>query len=123
VPHAPASLEMINSDWEKIQTYMGDFGRPAGDMSTVYNNWIYILKPGEDPQNAVEHFSVYSGMDLPYWQEYYLCGEAEEIAEKIAGRVKALGGCEWIALNPITWKDEQLDMIAHEVLPMVEKAV
>ena len=62
-------------------------------------------------------------MDLPYWQEYYLCGEVEQIAEKIAGRVKALGGCEWIALNPITWKEEQLDMIAHEVLPLVEKAV
>ena len=56
VPHAPASLEMINSDWEKIQTFMGDFGRPADDMSTVYNNWIYVLKPGENPENAVEHF-------------------------------------------------------------------
>lgn len=123
VPHAPASLDMINHDWEKIQAFMGDFGRDPGDMSTVYNNWIYVLKPGENPENAVEHFSVYSGMDLPYWQEYYLCGEVEQVAEKIAGRVRALGGCEWIALNPVTWKEEQLDIIANEVLPLVEEEV
>ena len=60
---------------------------------------------------------------LPYWQEYYLCGEVEQVAEKIAGRVRALGGCEWIALNPVTWKEEQLDIIANEVLPLVEEEV
>ena len=62
-------------------------------------------------------------MDLPYWQEYYLCGEAEQLAEKIAGRVKALGGCEWIVLNTLNWGDEQLELVANEVLPLVEKLV
>lgn len=123
VPHAPASLDMINHDWEKIRAFMSGFGRDPDDMSTVYNNWIHVLKPGENPENAVEHFAVYSGMDLPYWREYYLCGEAEQVAEKIAGRVTALGGCEWIALNPVTWREEQLEAIAGEVLPLVEKEV
>ena len=121
VPHAPASIDMISHDWEKILTFMSDLGRDPSDMSKVYNNWIHVLKKGEDPENAVKHFSVYSGMDLPYWQEYYLCGEVEEVAEKIAARIKALGGCEWIVLNPITWDEEQLDTIANEVLPLVEK--
>ena len=27
---------------------------------------------------------------------------------------------EWIALNPINWDEGQLDMIANDVLPLVE---
>ena len=43
---------------------------------------IYVLKKGENPEVAAPHFKVYSGMNLPYWKEFYLLGEAEELAEK-----------------------------------------
>ena len=55
-------------------------------------------------------FKVYSGMDLPYWQEFYLLGEAEELAERIRGKIEALGGCEWVVLNPLDWGTEQLEL-------------
>ena len=52
-------------------------GAPADDMSKVYSNFVHVLKPGERPESAAPFFRVYSGMDLDYWQEFYLLGEAE----------------------------------------------
>jgi hypothetical protein len=58
-------------------------------------------------------------MDLPYWKEFYLLGEAEELAGKIRAKVAALGGCEEIVLNPLNWSMEQLELLANEVVPRV----
>jgi len=61
-------------------------------------------------------------MDLPYWQEYYLLGEAEQVAERIRAKIASLGGCEHIVLNPLNWGTEQLERLAGEVLPRVAKS-
>jgi hypothetical protein len=53
-------------------------------------------------------------MDLPYWREFYLLGEAEELAEKIRAMAANLGGCEHIVLNPLDWGMEQLELLAAE---------
>ena len=121
VPHSSATADMVTGDWNKIQRFMTDFGRKPGDMSKVYSNFVYVLKKGEKPEVAAPHFKVYSGMDLPYWKEFYLLGEAEELAEKIRAKVAALGGCEQIVLNPLNWGMEQLDLLAGEVLPRVAR--
>lgn len=121
VPHSSATAEMVRGDWEKIQRFMADMGRKPEDMSKVYSNFIWVLKRGEKPESAMPHFSVYSGMDLPYWREYYLLGEAEALAERIRRKLDALGGCEWIVLNPLNWSLEQLELLAVEVLPRVKK--
>ena len=121
VPHSSATVEMVAEDWAKVQAYMGEFDRDPSEMETVYNNFIWILKKGEKPESAIKHFSAYSGMDLEYWREHYLLGEAEELAEKIAARVETLGGCEWAVLNPLNWDPEQFDLLVGEVLPMAEK--
>ena len=60
-------------------------------------------------------------MDLPYWREFYLLGEAEELAEKIRAKAANLGGCEHIVLNPLDWGMEQLELLAGEVLPRVAR--
>ena len=60
-------------------------------------------------------------MDLPYWREFYLLGEAEELAEKIRAKSAALDGCEWIVLNPLDWSQEQLELLAGKVLPLVAR--
>jgi alkanesulfonate monooxygenase len=121
VPHSSSTPEMVRSDWEKIQRFMGDSGRQPGEMSKVYSNFIWVLGPGEKPESAIPRFSVYSGMDLAYWREYYLLGEPEELAEKIRAKADALGGCEWIVLNPLDWSLGQLERLAGEVLPRVRK--
>ena len=101
---------------------MAEAGRRPGDMSRVYSNFVYVLKKGERHDAAVPHFSAYSGMDLPYWQTYYLLGEADEVAEKIRAKVRALGGCEYVVLNPLHWGLDQLEVLAAEVLPRVAQA-
>jgi alkanesulfonate monooxygenase len=121
VPHSSATAEMVSGDWEKIQRFMAEFGRKPDDMTKVYSNFIYVLRKGEKPEAAIPHFQVYSGMDLPYWKEYYLLGEAEEVAEKIRGKLAALGGCEWVVLNPLHWGLDQLELLASEVLPRVAR--
>ena len=76
VPHSSATADMVKGDWEKIQRFMGEFGRKPGDMNKVYSNFVWVLKKGEKPETAIPHFKTYSGMDLPYWREFYLLGEA-----------------------------------------------
>ena len=99
VPHSSSTAEMVRGDWDKIRRFMGDFGRRPEEMTKVY-----------------------SGMDLPYWREFYLLGEAEELAERIRGKIAALGGVEHVVLNPLDWSVEQLELLAGEVLPRVARA-
>jgi probable F420-dependent oxidoreductase len=119
VPHSSSTAEMVRGDWERIQRFMGELGRRPDEMSKVYSNFVWVLRKGERPETAIPHFSVYSGMDLPYWKEFYLVGEAEELAEKIRAKIAALGGCEHVVLNPLNWDVQQLELLAEKVLPLV----
>jgi hypothetical protein len=86
----------------------------------TYVNFVRVLKPGERPETATPHFSAFSGMDPDYWRRYYLLATAEQIAERISLRIAALDGrVDHIVLNPLDWSTEQLELIAHEVLPWV----
>ena len=119
VPHSSATADMVKGDWDKIQRFMVEQGRKPEEMTKVYSNFVYVLKKGERPEAAAPYFKTFSGMDLPYWREFYLLGEAEELAEKIRAKAANLGGCEHIVLNPLDWGMEQLELLAAEVLPRV----
>ena len=119
VPHSSATAEMVAGDWESIRGYMVELGRQPDEMSRVYSNFVHILKPGEKPESAAAKFRVYSGMDLAYWQQFYLLGEAEEVAEKIRGKIEALGGVDHLILNPLDWDPAAIEVLAERVLPLV----
>ena len=120
VPHSSATPEMVKADWAKVQGFAREYGREPARIGRVYSNFVWVLEPGERPESAVPHFTVYSGMDLDYWRTYYLLGTAQEIADRISARIAALdGGVDTIVLNPLTWGLEQLELIAGEVLPRV----
>ena len=76
-----------------------------------------VLAPGESPDSAAARFRVFSGMDLDYWQEFYLLGEADALADRIRGKIEALGGVEHVILNPLDWDVRTLERIASDVLP------
>ncbi|MBI2159742.1 MAG: TIGR03619 family F420-dependent LLM class oxidoreductase, partial [Candidatus Rokubacteria bacterium] len=121
VPHSSSTPEMVKGDWEKVQRFAREFGRDPKRIGRVYSNFVWVLKKGEQPESAIPHFSVYSGMDLDYWRTYYLLGEAQEVADRISARIAALdGGVDTIVLNPLDWSTEQLELIAGEVLPRVK---
>ena len=48
VPHSSSTAGMVRGDWEKIQRFMGDFGRKPEEMSKVYSNFVWVLKPGRE---------------------------------------------------------------------------
>ena len=122
VPHSSSTPEQVKGDWVKVQQFAREQGRDPGKISRVYSNFVWVLKPGEKPESAAKHFSVYSGMDLDYWKTYYLLGEAAEVADRISARIAALdGGVDNIVLNPLDWSVEQLELIAGEVLPRVQR--
>ena len=121
MPHSSSTPEQVKGDWTKVQQFARELGRDPGRISRVYSNFVWVLKPGETPETAARHFSVYSGMDLDYWKTYYLLGEAAEVADRISARIEALdGGVDTIVLNPLNWSLEQLELIAGEVLPRVK---
>jgi len=119
VPHSSATAEMVAGDWELIRGYMVENGRNPDDMRRVYSNFVHVLKPGEKPESAAAKFRVYSGMDLEYWQQFYLLGEAEDVAERIRGKIAALGGVDHLILNPLDWDPAAIDVLAERVLPLV----
>lgn len=119
VPHSSATAEMVAQDWEQIRGYMAELGRDPNELKKVYSNFVHVLRPGERPESAARFFSVYSGMDLDYWQEFYLLGEAESVAERIRGKVEALGGVDHLILNPLDWEPAKLEVLAERVCPLV----
>jgi probable F420-dependent oxidoreductase len=119
VPHSSATAEMVAGDWELIRGFMVENGRNPDDMRRVYSNFVHILKPGEKPESAAAKFRVYSGMDLDYWQQFYLLGEAEDVAERIRGKIAALGGVDHLILNPLDWDPAAIEVLAERVLPLV----
>lgn len=120
IPHSSATAEMVKSDWRKVRRFAEEYGRDPARIGRVYTNFVWVLKPGEPAAAAIPHFSAFSGMDIDYWRRYYLLGTVEEIAERISARIAALGGgVDHIVLNPLDWSSEQLELIAHEVLPRV----
>ena len=119
VPHSSATAEMVAADWAALQGYMAELGRRPDELSKVYSNFVHVLRPGQRPDSATPFFKAYSGMDLDYWQEFYLLGEAEAVAERIRGKIAALGGVEHLIMNPLTWDIADLEYLAERVLPLV----
>jgi probable F420-dependent oxidoreductase len=123
VPHSSATPEMVERDWTILERAAPEFGRRAQDIEVVYSNFVHVLAPGEPPAAAVPRFRRFSGMDLAYWREHYLVGEAEQVADRINRRIEAVGGrMDWVVLNPADWNPEQLERLAAEVLPRVRAA-
>jgi probable F420-dependent oxidoreductase len=119
VPHSSATAEMVDRDWDDLRRYMLEYGRQPEEMSRVYSNFVHVLRPGERPEDATPLFRVYSGMDLDYWQQYYLLGEAEDVADRIRAKIAALGGVDHLVLNPLNWDPANLERLATDVLPRV----
>ena len=117
VPHSSATADMVASDWTIIREEMTGFGRDPDALTKVYSNFVYVLRPGESPDAAAAKFRVFSGMDLDYWREFYLLGEAEDVADRIRGKIEALGGVEHVILNPLDWDPATLEVLAADVLP------
>lgn len=124
VPHASATPEMARNDWARIGELAREAGREPSELGNVYTNYIWVLGPGEKPDSATPHFAAFSGMDFDYWTTYYLLGNAEQIAERACARISALDyQVSQIIFNPVSWNLGQLERIAGEVIPHIERSL
>jgi probable F420-dependent oxidoreductase len=120
VPHSSATPAMVQHDREILERAAPEFGRKASDIRVVYSNFVYLLRRGEKPEAAAPRLKTFSGMDLDYWREHYLLGEADQVVERINRRIAAVGGrMDWVMLNPVDWDPDQLERLAAEVVPDV----
>jgi probable F420-dependent oxidoreductase len=124
VPHSSATPDMVSRDWDALEQAAAELGRRAAEIEVVYSNFAHVLAPGEPADRAAPRFRRFSGMDLAYWREHYLLGEAGAVAERIIRRIEAVGGrVSWVMLNPVDWDLEQLERLASDVLPVVREAL
>lgn len=123
IPHSPSTPEMVKGDWQRIQALTKEFGRKPMDVTKAYCNFVYVLKKGEKPEASIPKFSTISGMDLEFWQKHYLVGEPEHVAVRVCEKVEAMGGVAHCIFNPVDWTIEQLEMLANDVRPRIEKAL
>ncbi|MEM2096039.1 MAG: TIGR03619 family F420-dependent LLM class oxidoreductase [Candidatus Caldarchaeum sp.] len=119
IPHSSSTPQMATNDWEKVKKYATELGRDPYKITKIYSNFVYLKKAGDSDAEAVKRFSLYSGMNLDYWKNFYLYGTVEEIAAKIRERVKSLEGVDWIVLNPVTYERQQLHKIVEELYPSI----
>ncbi|MCS6784205.1 MAG: TIGR03619 family F420-dependent LLM class oxidoreductase [Candidatus Caldarchaeum sp.] len=120
IPHSSSTPEMATQDWQKVKKYAAEIGRDPYRITKIYSNFVYLRSPGEDDSEAVKRFSLYSGMNLEYWRNFYLYGTVEEVAEKIKKRIESLEGVDWVVLNPVTFEKRQLLKIVEELYPRVQ---
>ena len=90
-----------------------------GDVARLLELRPRAAGPASDPRTPRRCSASYSGMDLDYWQRYYLLGEAEEVADRIRAKIEALGGVDHLVLNPLNWDPANLERLANDVLPRV----
>jgi len=121
IPHSSSTPEMAAEDWSKVKRYAVEFGRDPYKLTKVYSNFVYLKTSGEPDSEAVKRFSLYSGMNLEYWRNYYLYGETGEVAEKVRKRIERLEGVDWVVFNPVTYERKQLNDIVNNLFPSITK--
>jgi len=119
IPHSSAAPEMVSRDWEKLKKFAEEAGRDPYSINRVYSNFIYIQSPSEQISEVERKFRLYSGMDHDYWEQFYLLGTVEKLAEKIRLRIEVLEGVDWVVLNPVTFEEKQLKLISQELYPLL----
>ena len=110
---APRRPRWSTATGTDLVRFMGEYGRPAGRPVEGLLELRARPQARRAPESAAPFFRTYSGMDLEYWQEFYLLGEAEQVAERIRGKIEALGGVDHVILNPLDWDPERLDVLAR----------
>lgn len=119
IPHSSTTPDMVKADWDELVEHMAKLDRKPESLQRVYSNFVFPLKTGEPAEVAAPAFSAFSGMDLDYWQEHYLLGNPDLLAERINRRIESLGGVDWMILNPVDWDLERLEMLGCDVCPNV----
>ena len=102
VPHSSATAEMVAGDWAVIREEMAPRARPQ-PMSKVYSNFIHVLAPVESPESAARGSGSSPAWTSTTGRSSTSWARPKPLAERIRGKVEALGKVEEVILNPLDW--------------------
>lgn len=120
VPSSLTDSKSLESDYQRIRSYLDEFGRSTHELDVIRQDHIYIFEEDDrqnEYQKAKRKFDMYSNLDFEHVKNYYLIGEEEEIVTKIERRMTATDGADRIIFAPITMDKVQLDLIIDEIMP------
>jgi alkanesulfonate monooxygenase len=114
------SAASFRSAWERIQGFAAEGGRDPGTLTNVAQLPICVGPSFEEADRRVRVF-VAEYFDLPAWSESTVesavRGTPEQCAEQLAEHVAA--GVQQVVLVPCDYRLDQVEQIAHEVLPLL----
>jgi probable F420-dependent oxidoreductase len=116
---AAGSMESVIADWALIQRRLGELGRAPGSVTFGHVNMVHIV-PTDDAAMALRiqrpliERIMGAHRSLEHLRTCYLLGTPSQIRARIAEMRDA--GLEYLALSPLDYDLEQLDLWEEEIL-------
>jgi alkanesulfonate monooxygenase len=112
------TAETFRATWAKIRGFAEEQGRDPAELRNVSQLPICVAASYEEADRRVKDF-IGRYFDVAPWSESTpesaIRGTPEQCAEQLAAHLRA--GEEHIVLIPCEYLPEQLEVIAHDVLP------
>lgn len=112
------TAETFRATWAKIHRFAEEQGRDPAELRNVSQLPICVAASYEEADRSVRDF-IGRYFDVAPWSESTpdsaIRGTPAQCAEQLAAHLAA--GVEHIVLIPLEYRPEQLEVIAHEVLP------
>jgi probable F420-dependent oxidoreductase len=108
-----APVEMIASDWVRIQAELRRLGRDPADFTFAHCNYCHVVETDDRDEAIAEQMRYYRrivGADATVEEvgETHFLGTVEDIRQQIA-RIKAIG-CNYLILGTLDYLPEQLEL-------------
>ncbi|MBB5167530.1 LLM class flavin-dependent oxidoreductase [Mycobacterium sp. AZCC_0083] len=114
------SLEGVRSDWATIREAAERAGRDPSEITFGHTQFVHVVPTGKRDSIVEEQLRAFgrmmwSGRDPDELQAAYLFGTVDEIRDRLA--VIREAGVECLVLTPVSTEQDQLRLIADELLP------
>ena len=110
--------ESFTKSWNQVLEYAKEYGRDPSTLTATNQLAIYVGPPKEEADPPMRHW-LSTEWDVAKWSEstieHAIRGTADECVEQLRPHVEA--GVHRIVLIPYRYQQEQVELIARDVLP------
>jgi probable F420-dependent oxidoreductase len=115
--------ESFRRSWDKVRAFAREAGRDPATLQSTNQLAIHVGRSRAETEAPMRHW-LQTEWDVAAWSEstieHAIRGSAEECAAQLRAHVDS--GVDRIILIPYRYDPEQVELIAHEVLPRVGAA-
>jgi probable F420-dependent oxidoreductase len=110
--------ESYRRSWTKIEAFAREAGRDPGTLTGTNQLAIYVGRSRAETEEPMRRW-LQTEWDVAAWSEstieHAIRGSAQECAEQLRAHVES--GVDRLVLIPYRYEPEQVERIAHDVLP------